>query len=322
MAKAPSGAVGKQAVTETRLLGYARHKVYPQVYEWFGDETVERNLLEELEGDLERLRSDTLAAEFQHYCPVDGSTTDDYKNRLLTVGGLELLTGVRFLGGDLTRPFVDVLYTSEPTLTPERLDRVQNAVRTEYAVFKPERTRFYCPSHLPRYSAAGDKRLLAAPLEVMVSKADADPRVTLRRADSLAFYSQYTTVYDELYAERPELREVVRVESEDDMQEYLEAGHLFEIFVDDVWAGVAAVYKDVNAGVGGFCVGEVVLAGAFRGKGLGSAVQGGLARGLLEGGARPDNLLFGTIGEVNLPARRAAERAGRIDVGGHVWVPL
>ena len=309
-------------MTETRLLRYARHRVHPQVRAWLGDEAVERNLIEELEGDLERLRSDTLAAEFQGYCPVDGAETDNYKNRVLEVGGLELLTGIRFLGGDLTRPFVDVLYASEPTLTPEQLEGVQHAVRAEYAVFRPERSRFYCPSQGPRYSATGDKRLLVAPLGVMVSSTDADPRVTLRRAESLAFYSRYTAVYDELYAERPELREVVRVEGEDDMQEYLGAGHLFEMFVGDVWAGVAAVYRDVNAGVGGFCVGEVVLAGAFRGKGWGSAVQGGLARRLLEGGARPGELLFGTLGETNVPARRAAEKAGRIDVGGHVWVWL
>ena len=309
-------------MTKDRLLGYAQHRVHPQVRTWLGDEAVERNLSEEFEGDLERIYSDTLAAEFQHYCPVDGAETDDYKNRLLTVGGLELLTGVRFLGLDIKKPFVDVMYMSEPALTPEQLGRVQNAVRAEYAVFRPERTRFYCPSQGPRYSAAGDKRLLVAPLEVMVSSTEADTRVTLQQAESLAFYSQYTAVYNELYKERPELREVVRVESEDDMRSYLEAGNLFEIFVGDVWAGVAAVYKDINAGVGGFCVGEVVMAGAFRGKGLGSAVHGGLVRGLLGGGARPDELLFGTVGEINLPARRAAERAGRIDVGGHVWVSL
>ncbi len=309
-------------MTEGRLLGYARHRVHPQVRAWLGDEAVERNLAEELEGDLERLVSDALAAEFQYHCSVDGANTDDYKNRLLTVGELELLVGIRFLGLDMGKPFIDVIYMSEPTLTPEQLEHVQDAVRAEYAVFKPERTRFYCPSQGPRYSAAGDKRLLVAPLGVMISKADADPRVTLRRAESLAFYSRYNAVYNELYAERPELREVVRVEGEEDMQGYLGAGHLFEMFVDDVWAGVTAVFRDVNAGVGGFCVGEVVLAGAFRGKGLGSAVQGGLARGLLEGGAGPGDLLFGTVGEINVPARRAAERAGRVDVGGHVWLPL
>lgn len=309
-------------MTEGRLAGYARHKVHPQVRAWLGDEAVERNLLEELGGDLERLHSDELATEFQHHCSVDGAKPDDYKNRLLTVRGLELLTGIRFLGLDMGKPFVDVMYVNEPTLTPEQLKSVREAVRTKYTVFQPERIRFYCPSHLRRYSAAGDKRLLVAPLGVIAPTAEADPRLTLRRAESLAFYPRYAAIYDELYKHRPELREVVRIESEDDMRSYLEAGHLFEMLVGKTWAGVAAVYREVNAGVGGFCVGEVVLTEAFRGKGLGSAAQGGLARGLLEGGAAPGDLLFGTIGEANVPARRAAEKAGRIDVGGHVWVPL
>lgn len=305
-----------------RFLGYAQHRVHPQVRAWLSAEAVEQNLLEELESDLERLSSDALATTFWQYCQIAETNPDDYKNRLLRVGGLELLAGIRFLGGDLARPFVDVLYTSEPTLTSGQLDEVQSAVRTEYAVFRPQRTRFYIPSHLPRFSAEGDKRLVVAPLGVMLARAEADPRVALQRAKSLAFYPEYTAVYNELHEARPELRAVARVESQEDMQGYLEAGHLFEIFAGDAWAGVTAVFRDVNAGVGGFCVGEIVLARAFRGQGLGSAVQWGLAGRLLEGDAKPNELLFGTIGEVNVPARRAAERSGRVDVGGHVWVPL
>lgn len=306
----------------TRLLTYAQHKVHPQVRAWLGDEAVARNLTEELDGDLERLESDALATEFRHHCPVAGADAEDYKNRLLNVGGLELLVGIRFLGLDLAKPFVDVMYTSEPTLTPGQLARVQDAVRKDFSPFQPKRTRFYCPSHLPRFSADGDKRLLAAPLGVMLARADADARVTLRRASSLEFYPEYAAAYRELHEARPGLRDVLRVESAEDMQGYLEAGHLFEVFVDDVWAGVTAVFRDVDAGIGGFCVAEIVLASAFRGRGFGPSVQRGLAAGLLEGDAKPGELLFGTVGEANVPARRTAQRAGRLDVGGHVWVPL
>jgi hypothetical protein len=130
--------------TADRLLSYAQHKVHPLVQTWLDAETVKTNLRAELEGDLERLQSDALAAEFQHYCPVLGAGADDYKNRLFSVEGLELLTGIRFLGGDLTQPFVDVICSSEPTLTPE-LDHISDAVQREFAVFQPNEPGFIFP---------------------------------------------------------------------------------------------------------------------------------------------------------------------------------
>lgn len=307
-----------------RLLTYAQYKVHPQVRAWLSAEAIETNLQQELDDDLERLHSDALAAEFGHYCPVQGATADDYKNRLLTVGGLELLTGIRFLGLDMNQPFVDVMYGSKPVLTPEQLSHVRDAIRLEFAVFKPKRLRFYVASELPQLTDAGDKRLIAAPLGVMLTqpRPDAFERVALRRAESLRFYPEYAAIYRELYAEKPQLQAVARAESEDDMQGYLGAGQLFEVFVDGAWAGVTAVYKDVNTGLSGFCVGEIVLAKAFRGQGSGSSVQLQLASQLAYQGAGQSELLFGTIGAVNVSARRAALRAGRIDLGGHIWVPL
>ena len=307
-----------------RLLTYAEHKVHRQVRTWLSAEAITANLRQELEGDRERLYSDALAAEFRHYCSVAGTNADDYKNRLLSVGGLELLTGIRFLGLDIARPFVDVIYQSEAVLTPDQLSAVQDAIRQEFAVFRPERLRFYSSSHLPHLTGDGDKRLLAAPLAVMLgqTKSDALYRVKVRQATSLTFYPEYAAIYRELHVESPKLRAVTRAESVDDLQGYLESGLLFEIFVDEAWAGVTAVFRDVNTGLGGLCVGEIVLAKAFRGQGLGSAVQLQLALQLLSQGSGQGELLFGTIGAANVPAQRAALRAGRVDLGGHVWVPL
>ena len=138
----------------------------------------------------------------------------------------------------------------------------------------------------------------------------------------MAFYGDYAAVYGELQDEHPELREVVRLEPEEDMQGYLDDGYVFEIFVEGRWAGVTAVDTDVQRGLSGLCVTEIILAKAFRAQGLGSAVQRRLASELVKHCVSEDTLLFGTIGEANLPARRAAERAGRVDLGGRVWVPL
>ena len=311
-------------VMRDRFLAYAQNKVHPLVREWLSAETIRANLLEELDADLERLKSDVLAAEFQHHCPVAGASADEYKNRVLEVDGLTLLTGIRFLGLDLQKPFVDVMYSSEAALTPEQLSAVKDAIREAFSVFRPRRFRFYSPSNQPRFAKGGDKRLLAAPLGVMLAQPEAKTlrRVTLKRATSPAFYGDYAAIYEELLAEHPELQEVVRLEPEADMQTYLDEGYVFEIFVDDCWAGLTAVLEDVQTGLSGLCVMEIILARAFRAQGFGSAVQRRLAAALVAAGVVQDVLLFGTIGENNLPARRAAARAGRVDLGGRVWVTL
>ena len=307
-----------------RFLAYAQNKVHPSVRRWLSAETIRANLLEELDDDLERFESDALAAEFQHHCPVAGATADDYKNRVLTARGLELLAGIRFLGRDMTKPFVDVMYSSEAALTPEQLSAVKDRVREAFSVFGPKRIRLYSSSNQPRFAGDGDKRLLAAPLGVMLAQPEAETlrRVRLKRAESLAFYPDYAAIYRELQAEHPELQEVVRLEPEAAMQTYLDEGYVFEIFVDGHPAGLTAVLEDVQTGLSGLCVMEIVLARAFRTRGFGSAVQRRLAAALIAVGVAQDVLLFGTIGEVNLPARRTAGRAGRVDLGGHIWVTL
>ena len=315
-------------VMRDRFLAYAQNEVHPLVREWLSAETIRANLLEELDADLERLKSDALAAEFQHHCPVAGASADEYKNRVVEVDGLTLLTGIRFLGLDLQKPFVDIIYSSmyssEAALSPEQLSAVKDAIRKAFSVFGPRRFRFYSPSNQPRFAKGGDKRLLAAPLGVMLAQPEAETlrRVTLKRATSLAFYGDYAAMYEELLAEHPELQEVVRLEPEADMQTYLGEGYVFEIFVDGHPAGLTAVLEDVQTGLSGLCVMEIVLAKAFRAQGFGSTVQRRLAAALVAAGVAQDVLLFGTIGENNLPVRRAAARAGRVDLGGRVWVTL
>ena len=315
-------------VMRDRFLAYAQNEVHPLVREWLSAETIRANLLEELDADLERLESDALAAEFQHHCPVAGTSADEYKNRVIELDGLTLLTGIRFLGLDLQKPFVDIMYSSmyssEAAPSPEQLSAVKDAIREAFSVFRPRRFRFYSPSNQPRFAKGGDKRLLAAPLGVMLAQSEAETlrRVTLKRATSLAFYGDYAAMYEELLAEHPELQEVVRLEPEADMQTYLDEGYVFEIFVDGHPAGLTAVLEDVQTGLSGLCVMEIVLAKAFRAQGFGSTVQRRLAAALVAAGVAQDVLLFGTIGENNLPARRAAARAGRVDLGGRVWVTL
>jgi len=307
-------------LTET-LLSYAQHKIHPLTRSWFSPNVIEENLRREIEGDLERLVSDDLAEGFKYHCPIPNTLASDYKNRLLDVDGLSLLAGIRFLGGDLGRPFVGVLYQSTPLLEGAQLTALLRTLKDEFAVFNPKQAHFYRASHLPSFlGVQGDKRFLAAPLRELKRRPlpDAFARISLQKAATLDFYPAYSAVYEQLHAEQPELKAVTRRESEEDLAAYHEEGTLFEVFVDGAWAGVIAVFRSVDIGLHGYCMGEIVLHKAYRGQMLGAAVQRHLIERLDDRG----EVLYGTIGANNTAALRTAQRVGRIDLGGHFWIPL
>lgn len=110
-----------------------------------------------------------------------------------------------------------------------------------------------------------------------------------------------------------------RAESMQDLAALAKAGTLFDVLVDGWWAGVLAADPGVAHGLRGATVIELLLDPAVRGRGYGPHLSTLLARHLP---LPDDQILFGTVHIDNTPAYRSALRAGRVDVGGEVLVPL
>lgn len=108
-------------------------------------------------------------------------------------------------------------------------------------------------------------------------------------------------------------------ENREDFAEYAANGLLFDVLVDGEWAGVIAAEIGSRRGLPGAVVAELVLAQPFRGRGLGSQLSTLLARSVP---LDDHELLVGTIHVDNYGAYRAALRAGRVDVGGEIIVPV
>lgn len=66
----------------------------------------------------------------------------------------------------------------------------------------------------------------------------------------------------------------------------------------------------------------MILTSSARGRGLGRYLTTLLPEALAAQGASADDVIIGTIHHDNLGARRAAELAGRHDIGGWVCAPL
>lgn len=205
-----------------------------------------------------------------------------------------------------------------------QVDEIKAVIQEEFSVFKPKLARFCQPSHLEYQflNGIGDKRFLAAPLSTMLElpKPENLDRIKLVRSQNLDFYPRYAAIFDQLYLERSWLAEVSRMETLEDMKSYLEEGVTFEVFLDGNWAGITSFDRSCEHGLSGWYTNEIVLEKHARGQGIGTSLQRIVAQTLLQHSQTTKNdLLWGTIGAVNMPMLKTATRAGRVDVGGWYW---
>ena len=301
---------------KTDWLAWAVDQVHPQLKVWYSQSQLESNLSDQLGRDLDWLEN--LGEGFERNMPVLGATPAMYNHRVLEVAGMRVMLGIRFRGGDIAIPFVDLVRSSRAITGAAQVEAICDLVRQEFAVFKPLMVRFYQPAHLKFQfglpGSSGDKRVLAAPLTTMLEhpKPLGLEHVILHRATDLEFYQRYADTYAAIYQERPWLPHEAEPESFEDMQEHLETGHVFEVFVDGQWAGViGAEHRNGEFALRGFIVLEMLLDKFARGQGLGAAVQYRLAEALQSFSA-PEDVLYGTIGN-NPPMLKTAARVGRVD---------
>jgi GNAT superfamily N-acetyltransferase len=307
-------------------LAWAVDQVHPQLKVWYSLSQLESNLSDQLERDLDWLEN--LGEGFERNMPVAGAIPSMYNHRVHEVAGMQVMLGIRFRGGDIAIPFVDLVRSNQTITSAAQVEAICDLVRREFAIFKPLMVRFYQPAHLEFQfdlpGSSGDKRVLAAPLTTMLEhpKPDGLERVSLRRAETLEFYPRYAETYAAIYQERPWLPHEAEPESLGDMQEYLETGHVFEVFADGQWAGITgAEHRSDEFALRGFVVLEMLLAKFARGQGLGAAVQYRLAEAL-QPSSQPIDVLYGTIGSNNPPMLKTAARVGRVDLGGWIWINL
>ena len=247
--------------------------------------------------------------------------------RLELRGGGWALTGIRYRGLEVTHPFVDVVATTAAP-TPDGLARVSEAVEAAYAGFDPLCHRVDAPypdalvAQLlgdQRFGAGCgvDQHVVAGPVSRLRDRARTPSAVRLAPGEPDRLAARAAEVYAQLVEGQPELREWAVPEDADSLRECAEEGLLFEVLVGGQPAGVTAAIRRDDHGLRGFCMQELCLDAAHRGRRLGPAIVEQLLDRLP---ATPGDVLWGTIHPANAPSLRNALSLGRELVGGYVWV--
>jgi RimJ/RimL family protein N-acetyltransferase len=299
------------------FLEYAAQQVHPRLLEWYSLDQIKIAFSAEVARDAQEFFTPEFASSFAKHFISLGLEASRYNHRLLEVNGLRFIAGIRFFSGNIERPFISVARISKPLGSDAEKQVLTDFLQVEFAEFKPLTWQIFQSSHLPYQfvGCTGDKRVLVGKMQDMntLPKPSHFERVRLEPATNLEFYPRYEASYQNLHAKYSWLADVSRMESFDDLQEYLINDQVFEIFVDNQWAGITVASRKAEFGLSGWYMIEITLEERWQGQGLGVAVQRALVSSLE---FSEFDCLFGTIGAVNIPMQKTAARVGRIDIGG------
>ncbi|MGH6815972.1 MAG: hypothetical protein ACREC6_09720 [Hyphomicrobiaceae bacterium] len=305
---------------DREFLGAAMAQIHPKIVEWRGA-ALESDLRDAQKNVLDLLVDEADAQRYAEEMHVLGLPARSFKCRLIEIEGVRSIAGINFRDVSGEFPHVRLLRASAALGTIVDWSSLKSGLSQVFCEFKPRSVLFFHSAHVPLNAPTTgiDDYLLAAPARTVAERPRAVgfERVALRRSTSLEFYPRYKAVYEAVFAERPVLCGEVRVETKKSLADCLAAGFLFEIFVDDEWAGVMAADRRTIAGVHGIYIVEIVLTKEMRGRRLGAAVHQRFAAE-----AAPADVILGTISAKNPWSRQTALRAGRIEIGAWHWVGL
>jgi hypothetical protein len=300
---------------EREFLPYAVEQTHPFARDCAGD-GLRNNLLLALRRDIERISSSEFAQWHSHGRAFFGVPAAGFNNRLMDIGPIRLIAGIRFRNRDTSHPFVSVERSSIPLGTLADGTALMAELFAAFAPFKPRAMSFDHPAHLPlRIGGKADYHVLVAAAQSMIARPTPPgfDRVALVPCTDLDFYDRYVALYDDIHNERPWARNEVTPEDRGSLEDCLAQGLLLHIEVDGAWYGIVAGTHSMREAISGIQVAEIILSRSARGRGVGVAVQRRFAEQVAM--REPAAIIWGTIAHANVPMRRTAERAGRMDIG-------
>jgi GNAT superfamily N-acetyltransferase len=300
------------------LARYTLERQHPLTRTWV-DDARRLAILTEEHAALDILLAEDLEIAAQRAARLaPGKPAESMLNRWVAVGNdLEAMFSIRFENMNLSKPFVDATPMSRSP-EPRDLPALAAAALEYYGTHNPLYLRLWS-ADAGLDGTAPDRRFLAAPISELQPH-DVPPGLALRPAKTVEHYDEARYAYEAVDADHPHHTEEATIQDLEDLRESADDGLLFDITVNDDWAGYAAavIKPDDALGLPAYVVRELVLAPQHRGHGYGPHLSTLLAQALPD----PTRILIGTIHSANQGARTAALTAGRHDIGGWLQLPL
>lgn len=260
-----------------------------------------------LTAQLARQHDESFAEGFAKACPVAGVSAQAYLHRLLRIDEESLLVGIRFKGGDLRHPFVDLLaWTGTPT------DSWCAAIATEFEAFEPQALRYAWPVGMDSEAPLPgemDQVFFAGP-------ARGTSQSGITRVTSLECYEDFEASHAQ-WRSSNELGAEVWPASQEELRDATQRGRLVVAREHDRFLGLAACLPGSERSFSGWMMLEEFVVPEAQGHGLGARLQQSLMAELPQG-----ELVWGTIHGKNQASQHTAVHCGRQAVETWWFVPL
>ncbi len=251
------------------------------------------------------------------YCKkaVPNSKPKDYLFRNLETPFGILVSSIRYMGGDLTKPFVFIVLKNFEINSIEKIEWLSSFLNEEYKVFSPKRIAWHTnkiqEDFINNHSFInGDMVYVAEFLDYLKTEKIivSDRKIKLKIAENTNWYKQYKTAYNLLFEKDNFYNEMIQITTEATFKEMIQHKTLFEIVIDNEWAGIIGVMPENDKYLSGYCVYEEFLLEKFRGKGMAKHIQQKMIH-LLP--SSPNKMVYGTIHYNNKSSLKTALGVGR-----------
>ena len=276
---------------------------------------------------LQRTEDEFFANRLARACPVPGVPPEAYLHRVVQAPGApDLLAGIRFKGGQLAWPFVELLAWEAPLQRPEEWAAVRGRLTAAFSDFSPRALRVFWPgTERPAVGCSDattlDQWLVAARL----SRLHDQPRpwgevsVDLRLLRDLSWYPRYREAHATWREGAGGLGAEVPPQTRETFARCLATGLVVGLYENNRWRGVAAAYRQREAAVDGYRICALFLDAPLRGRRRAAPLLRALVDRLPDGGR---DSVHGPVHRLNLPARNTARRCGIVPVAGWWFASL
>ncbi len=258
------------------------------------------------------------------FSQVDTAVPEDFYLRVIDLEDQrQVMTSYRALGGDINNVYIQIMYANFPLNSKEILQDLAAEIKPHYAKFSPKRIRFFATDPIPFTDGdlifADNEFIAAHHSQLKQLEIPKELDLHIEPATDISWYNKYHAACHSVLQEQPELKEVLWIESREDMQDQVDKSPIFTINIDGQWAGIIACKRSVDRFFDGYCMMEITIAEAHRGNGYAALAQSEMYKKLHW---KEDDIIWGTIGYANHASRKTALRCGRKRSGGYYFAKI
>lgn len=245
------------------------------------------------------------AQKFARFCPIEDTDVEDFLSKIISCKYGNLLCGIRFKGGMLNFPFVEIY--PDFHLEESMLEEIADKCSLEFAKFDIKAIRFW---KIANYVFTLRKRLIDADLIYYVGyPLNSKPIVPssefkIKKEVNLNFYNTYLKEFIK-FCNSESIGKELELSSEESFEQSINESLCFSIYQNTQWLGIISAVKDKFLDKDAIFINEEFIASDFHSKGLGSSLQYFLHS------QSQSRLIVGTIHSKNIASQKTATKCGR-----------